>query len=1521
MLRILPRRTEDGAAALQPRPNASEAAQAGKAALLLITVGLLTGVSNLAFNVLVARLSGADAYGTFVALLTLSQIAGVLAVATNYTVARRVARADHLTGALIRRSLVSSWPWLLVGAGLFAVTPLLQGYVHLRSPAAVLTADGVFIVIVTSAVPNGLLIGLRRFRTLALLNFVGALARLAVIPFLPSGPNATVGALAASAVPFLIIGPSALIIVLLSRRRIPMWQTARAGDQDASPLSLETMGAALLAAMLWSLWSIPPLIARNGLDGLAAGDFSATQLLAGGILFLSTPAITAFFPITARGRSLRTVMLGLGGLVGLCSFAVVVLALLGPRLMGPLFGPGYSSPVLLFAALGTSAALVAVANFGAWMARAMHRLVWVAFAGSAAALASELVIGLLLHPLPLGLALLPATAVVVGLSVVTIVVPEPVYNGAITFARRAIADLPKGLSRGTLGELAAAMPRRPKGQKPPAAAGSELGAVQHPRAAAAHDSRLIYRQSVRLADAIWTPRYRFAAVVGLLAIAFLGLAGDTGAIAGVLGSLAVGALIFSTVLAFAACRSHPAPWQQIRARFTGWFWAFVIVAEVATAAVQSWFRPGTAIAGTDSIPPDGTAWLARLFDPWSWTGSDIGSAAANQRQLPWASTLAVVHGLGGSADLAQRVWLTLLFVGMGVAAVALLRTLGLRPFAATIGGLVYLFNPLTMVTVPADAFLLAMALLPALSAMVLAAARGTIRIRTGVVLMVLTVPFLGYVEVQPALTLLLAVAVLLCPLLAWWLGGSRAFWRGARVVGVGGALVLLGSAFWLVPAAIRTGASPPTQLTSLTGWMWTEVRATIANGFWLNTTWAWSSPSVYPYADTYSQQPLMALKYALPVIAFSALLIPAAMAGHVRHVASQLRVGVAAAAVALFFIIFSTGTNPPGSLIFDLPYYHLPFGFLLREPDSHFLFVAPLAYAVLIAVGAHYLIQLVHTRQRDDSKRLRPRVLGRAALIALGVAIATLVPTYPLFTGAVIADSRPGYPPRHVSVPSFWYDMADFVNAEPSAGDILALPADHFNQVDYTWGYYGTDNFIQDLMSRRIVMNLPSVYVTTNPQLGKVVDEIDADIVAHRWTEATTLVSALHTPYVLVRGDVNPSFTGSTAVPSPRALASALSQAPGFVLVHRAGPLQLFGLQGMDPAEFQTVSAIATVNSSQPDLHVLPYLPAGTQLVTSPVRAGLPSVTQVPSVTRWNDFGAYIATTIQEPPGWDYQVVWLNRDPAKEGVINVIPQGPFARLTIPTTSVLGGGDFASGPWQDVADCNGANGFAKSQLTASVDPRGGPDGEPSLRLGALLDAACEQQPLSWSGGPILVRLVVRNDSGLPARICLYELPQNKCAPADALPSSRQWSKYASLVTPDTGTEHVALYLLTDGSAAVPPSLNEFADITASQLPIAAPSLAVVGTPTSGFDASQQLVVQDEAYDAHWSAPGGASHVAVNGLLNGWLTNDPGGLPSHVSYGPSRVIALSNVVSAMAGLVTLGIAVSLLPFRALTRRGRR
>src|ERR1700687_1695619 len=89
-------------------------------------------------------------------------------------------------------------------------------------------------------------------------------------------------------------------------------------------------------------------------------------------------------------------------------------------------------------------------------------------------------------------------------------------------------------------------------------------------------------------------------------------------------------------------------------------WLAITVAVVVMAGllVQTWFRPGTTVAGGDLVLPDSTAWVGRLFAPWTWGGSTLGEPSQLASELPWAAILGITHALGGDPGLAQRVWYT-----------------------------------------------------------------------------------------------------------------------------------------------------------------------------------------------------------------------------------------------------------------------------------------------------------------------------------------------------------------------------------------------------------------------------------------------------------------------------------------------------------------------------------------------------------------------------------------------------------------------------------------------------------------------------------------------------------------------------------------------------------------------------------------------------------------------------------------------------------------------------------------------
>ncbi|MGH9066912.1 MAG: hypothetical protein ACRD0J_05415, partial [Acidimicrobiales bacterium] len=969
-----------------------------------------------------------------------------------------------------------------------------------------------------------------------------------------------------------------------------------------------------------------------------------------------------------------------------------------------------------------------------------------------------------------------------------------------------------------------------------------------------------------------------AGIVGVGAILLLGLVSTTTA-RGPVSAIAVGAIALALVLGgldlvrqrrpdftTAAAEGESPPLRSASASASqraSWL-AGAAVAIGACAAVQTWFWSGTSLAGGDITPPVGTAWLSHLFSPVAWTGSSLGAPNNLEVQSPWAAVLWIVHSLGGSAALAQRFWYTILFVGAGLAAFAFLRLLRLRPLPAALGAFAYIFSPYVLTVGINPVFLAALALLPALPSVVLATAQRRIRVPLAALLLAASAPVLGYVYENPPLAGMVVVTTVATAGLAAWLYGRRAGALALRALAVGLPLLLLASAYWIVPSLLALGGVASSQLSTTTGWAWTEGRANLSNGLWLNTTWAWAFPDYYPYAPLYSTLPLALVKYLLPAGAFAAL--PLTWAGKRGRVRSQRsRLVVASAAVAIFLIVLGTGTNAPGSVVFDL-LYRLPFGWLLREP-GRFLMVADLAYAAMVGVTLTVIADRLPRPALGPAVSRFPRAVLRLSAVLAGTGLALVGPGFPLAFGSVAPSRQPAtLSSAHVRVPTYWMAMARHLDQGAPPGNLLVLPPDDFYQMPYRWGFYGSDGFITDLLARHVVDPNGQGYGPASAQLLSATSLVARSLLAGDWGEARRLVAALGTPDILVRGDVNAGLEGRHIV-SPSALSSALLHDPDFRLAYRTGALELFALRP-SPVPPATPSPFVTVNSATPDLRELSLFPVGTSLVSGPLQAGTPGVIQVPPVQDWTRHGSVLSTTVRERPGWRYRVALLSgtsaapisttgsfaTHSAAQGLTERVVQGPSGRqldLRLRARSQeLPNGDFQSGLWGPVGDCNDAAGpAAAGHLHARVLPTSGPSGQPALELSASIDSACEAQPLSWHGGSLLLTLWVRHLGGAPPRLCVWELGPRRCASVPPLPATAGWSRYRAIIEPDPGATGLDLFLYADSPGQGKATTNEYAAASAYSLPPVDQPI-VLATPRHPAPVSQSLRVWDASYSTRW-----------------------------------------------------------------------
>jgi len=209
------------------------------------------------------------------------------------------------------------------------------------------------------------------------------------------------------------------------------------------------------------------------------------------------------------------------------------------------------------------------------------------------------------------------------------------------------------------------------------------------------------------------------------------------------------------------------------------------------------------------------------------------------------------------------------------------------------------------------------------------------------------------------------------------------------------------------------------------------------------------------------------------------------------------------------------------------------------------------------------------------------------------------------------------------------------------------------------------------------------------------------------------------------------------------------------------------------------------------------------------------------------------------------------------------------KVSVTTRSAIANGDFGSGQWGPVADCNA---IPATESIANLDGQllssGSPNGRAALELSASYDSACEGQTLAWHDGPLVLNLMVRRVQGSAPRICLWQTGPNRCARLPTLPDAPNWSQFRSSVKPEPGTTSLTLYLYADGDGPRSRTVIDYADIRVLETS-ALPTVALLQDPTSQTLRSVDLAVVHSGFSTAWRASPRGEHVLVDGLLNGWL----------------------------------------------------
>lgn len=522
-------------------------------------------------------------------------------------------------------------------------------------------------------------------------------------------------------------------------------------------------------------------------------------------------------------------------------------------------------------------------------------------------------------------------------------------------------------------------------------------------------------------------------------------------------------------------------------------WGVPAAAVVGALLPQTWFRAGTFIAAGDVGPAlRGLTGVTRL---WNTETTGTGSTGVPSSMLLERGLLSVVRGLGGSPELAQRLWFTVVLAVTAAAVAWLASAFVRRPVAVFAAGVVALLNPFVLTTVPDLLPLIAIACTAGVTGIVVRAAAGR---HVPALLAVAVAAWAAELARNPPLlavvTVVTAVAFAVLALDGRW-------WVAARLAGA----LLAGAAFWVLPLVIHRLTGTPGIHSVVdpdpSAYDWAQQHGGPANVLSLVSSWQWGEPDLLPATVRLSRFPWSLMRWALPAaVALSAVFTWR------RRVTRVLLVAIGVVTV------LAVGMNPPFGPVYDFMVELVPGYDTIRQPMTKFGVFLVVCFAVIVAVGVDDGV----TRWQARAAAPEDAQSVPALLALLGVAVAFV---HPLLSGTVIPGERAFLPSARVTLPDSLVEAGAALDELSGLGATLVLPLSDSYRRGTVWGYYGIDDVVSRLTDRPTYELLPAGHFEPNGAAPDLMIAAESALASGDAGTLTGAMRAMGTRYLAVRTD------------------------------------------------------------------------------------------------------------------------------------------------------------------------------------------------------------------------------------------------------------------------------------------------------------------------------------------------------------------------------------------------------------------
>lgn len=577
-----------------------------------------------------------------------------------------------------------------------------------------------------------------------------------------------------------------------------------------------------------------------------------------------------------------------------------------------------------------------------------------------------------------------------------------------------------------------------------------------------------------------------------------------------------------------------------------------------------WYVPGQIIAKGDyfAYMPNSNMFSNDLS---SWSRNNLGNPSPYPAYTFYGILWMIPHLANIDLGIWQIITILICVVGAAFSIFFLTRTLypgtSLAPIVASI---FYVFNFATLNFLLNVGMMWAYAFLPLMMALLIKAITQTSQRYRNIACFALTFSIVGSVaSMNVAVNAIIVIALISISLYYLVFDQTTNKTQALKTLGVITVITILASCWWIIPILNYYILSSSTQLMSnvnVLSWSWTHSRASILNLLMLNGGWGWR-PEYVPYFGIYTDNPIFNFLLLLPFI----------LASTAIFFRDRRRINSYFILVGAIFIFLAKGLHEPLSNVNLFLYDFVPFMSMFREPISKFTLALIPFLAALVGFSTNKITKSLN--------HLLPNRRILSYIFAGCVTFMLITSAFPILTNPIETKTQEIPFSSYVKLPSYWNETANWVDSQEGEFKVLITPFDDYYQVPYSWGYFGSDTFIERLIQKPIVNPTSSYQV--NPDSVALINQLRDAIKFNRTEEFNTIMSLLNVEYIIQRNDLDFNYIAlnNRDMMDSAKMKLFLSSQANIVFVKAIGELDIYKYQG--PKTYASLSGLETNQTYQ----------------------------------------------------------------------------------------------------------------------------------------------------------------------------------------------------------------------------------------------------------------------------------------------------------------------------------------------------